>query len=745
MSIRSWFPSTLAVLACAGVASVASAQCATYTVAPGSATFVSGVDDTTNHADDATTNIVLPFSFSLYANAYTSVNVGSNGFLDFTQAHANGFYSNACLPAARGTTDGTGTSFGPVIFAHWDDLRTDGGGQGIFTTTLGSAPNRTFVIEWRAGFYSNCTGTANFEVLLYEGQTFFDVVYADGGSCGGSSATSGVESSGTGPFTQYSCNTAALTGGVSLRYTCIPPTFGACCAASGSCSTTEASGCIGGVYQGVGTSCTPANPCGGACCDESLACTVTTAAGCTGGRVYINQGICAPSPCPIGVCCNNSTGACTSITTGTCPNGTSTVMGISCSPTTCPAIGHCCDNISSACSLLYGGFCSVNASFDPSPTCTPAPCPQVAWACCLADTSCIALFQNDCGTRGGVWQPGSTCGAFICSGSPNLIQNPGAETGDYSSWTITANGGGDPACGCGDVTGWSIANDSPVHSGNRSFNTSYVLDERNQVVDLLAAGFSAAQLDAAPPIVMGEWVGSRFDQGARYYVRFDLLAADQTTVIATFESGNAAALNQIPAGTMFFQVANTFTGYGAGVRYLRFADGGRDVAGWSGHYGAHFDDAFASVVVTSACCTGAACSLVSNADCITAGGTPAAAGSTCAVNPCGGPSGVCCRGATCTSTVTTTAACSGSLISGQQAGAAFVTGACGAGPISSSPCCFANYDKANGIQVADIFAFLNDWFASSPFANTGGSGSAGPLSVQNIFDFLSNWFNGGCS
>jgi hypothetical protein len=104
-------------------------------------------------------------------------------------------------------------------------------------------------------------------------------------------------------------------------------------------------------------------------------------------------------------------------------------------------------------------------------------------------------------------------------------------------------------------------------------------------------------------------------------------------------------------------------------------------------------------------------------------------------------SGVCCRGATCNTTVSQ-ASCTGS----GMAGASYVLSApaCNPGPVSSSPCCYADYNKTGGLSVQDIFDFLGDWFAGSPFANTGGNGNAGPLSVQNIFDFLSAWFTGGC-
>ncbi len=145
------------------------------------------------------------------------------------------------------------------------------------------------------------------------------------------------------------------------------------------------------------------------------------------------------------------------------------------------------------------------------------------------------------------------------------------------------------------------------------------------------------------------------------------------------------------------------------------------------------------------CCTGAACAVATINEC-TGAGTTYIAGGTCSPDPCAAPTGVCCRGATCSTTVTTSAACTSSLIGGQAAGAAFPTGAaCNAGNVSNSPCCYANYNKTGGVTVNDIFDFLGDWFAGSPYANTGGTGAAVPLSVQNIFDFLTNWFNGGCS
>src|SRR3954470_3323224 len=45
------------------------------------ASIVPGTTDVGNHTDDGTTNIALPFAYSLYDQTFTSVNVSSNGNL----------------------------------------------------------------------------------------------------------------------------------------------------------------------------------------------------------------------------------------------------------------------------------------------------------------------------------------------------------------------------------------------------------------------------------------------------------------------------------------------------------------------------------------------------------------------------------------------------------------------------------------------------------------------------------------
>src|SRR3954470_19430674 len=74
------------------------------------ASIVAGTTDVGNHTDDGTTNIALPFTFRLYGVPFNTVNVGSNGNLQFNSTVST--YSNTCLPNIH-------DNFGYAIFAHW--------------------------------------------------------------------------------------------------------------------------------------------------------------------------------------------------------------------------------------------------------------------------------------------------------------------------------------------------------------------------------------------------------------------------------------------------------------------------------------------------------------------------------------------------------------------------------------------------------------------------------------------------
>ena len=140
-----------------------------YTITQIGGSIVPGTTDIGNHGDDTVTTIALPFPYALYGTTFTSVNLSSNGNAQFMTTDTA--FTNQCLPW---------TTHNYTIFPYWDDLYLVNSGFGIFTSVSGTAPNRIFNIEWRAQYFPG-SGSANFELRLYEGQSRFDVIY---GYCG---------------------------------------------------------------------------------------------------------------------------------------------------------------------------------------------------------------------------------------------------------------------------------------------------------------------------------------------------------------------------------------------------------------------------------------------------------------------------------------------------------------------------------------------------------------------------------
>src|SRR6476469_5772031 len=175
-----------------------------YTITQIGGSIVPGTTDIGNHGDDTVTTIALPFPYALYGTTFTSVNLSSNGNAQFMTTDTA--FTNQCLPW---------TTHNYTIFPYWDDLYLVNSGFGIFTSISGTAPNRIFNIEWRAQYFPG-SGSANFELRLYEGQTRFDVIYGTV-SGGNTSATAGVQKNDT-AFDQYFCNGSGgqPTGGWAL-------------------------------------------------------------------------------------------------------------------------------------------------------------------------------------------------------------------------------------------------------------------------------------------------------------------------------------------------------------------------------------------------------------------------------------------------------------------------------------------------------------------------------------------------
>jgi hypothetical protein len=165
--------------------------------------------------DDSQTNVTLPFAFTYYGTTFTNAQISSNGYLRLGNGAATAF-TNASIPSA-GDPDG-------IIAPWWDDLDPALGGT-IWSQTVGSAPNRQFVVTWD-GIYLYLGGTSglSFQVVLDEATRAITFQYADvtgGVSTGdaGASATVGVESVEGMYGTQFSLNQAVLSNGLAIRCT----------------------------------------------------------------------------------------------------------------------------------------------------------------------------------------------------------------------------------------------------------------------------------------------------------------------------------------------------------------------------------------------------------------------------------------------------------------------------------------------------------------------------------------------
>ncbi len=109
-------------------------------------------------ADDQSWSLSLPWAFGYYGQSYTSVNVCSNGFLNFTSIATAYDNSAAALRSA--------VRIAPL----WDNLRTDGSGDDIFVTSS----TDYVAVRWQAHTY-NGGSAVNFEAVLYRsGAIAFD-------------------------------------------------------------------------------------------------------------------------------------------------------------------------------------------------------------------------------------------------------------------------------------------------------------------------------------------------------------------------------------------------------------------------------------------------------------------------------------------------------------------------------------------------------------------------------------------
>jgi subtilisin family serine protease len=165
------------------------------------------------YGDEFAGRLRLPFDFPFYGASYGAVYLSDNGYINFLAADQyNSFpvgIPSAGVPNA-------------AIYPLWQDLYLDDGSS-IDYETLGSAPDRTFVIEYSGLKSFSAAGRLSFEVLLHEDGTI-DLLYGDNPANPGDgrNAAIGIENAAGTDALQFSLFERRLQANQAWRYELVP-------------------------------------------------------------------------------------------------------------------------------------------------------------------------------------------------------------------------------------------------------------------------------------------------------------------------------------------------------------------------------------------------------------------------------------------------------------------------------------------------------------------------------------------
>lgn len=126
----------------------------------------------TDDSWSGTVNIGFPFSF--YGNTYNQCVIGSNGLVSFNLANAGGY----CPWALNGVGPLPNAGFAAAkntIMLTYQDINPSLGGQ-IQYQTIGTAPNRKFVVLYKNIYMFSCTAQCNYmSIIIYETSNIFEL------------------------------------------------------------------------------------------------------------------------------------------------------------------------------------------------------------------------------------------------------------------------------------------------------------------------------------------------------------------------------------------------------------------------------------------------------------------------------------------------------------------------------------------------------------------------------------------
>ena len=156
-----------------------------FTALAGTYASISGTGTSTTaiSVDDATINVPLGFNFVFCGTTYTTISACSNGWAKLGSTTSTVFTNSTANIVGAG-----------MLIPYWDDLWGTGGTA--YYQTSGTAPNRIFTFEWSNWGSLAGSGTANFQLMLYESTNIIEFWYGNS-TYSGHTATSGIANSTT--------------------------------------------------------------------------------------------------------------------------------------------------------------------------------------------------------------------------------------------------------------------------------------------------------------------------------------------------------------------------------------------------------------------------------------------------------------------------------------------------------------------------------------------------------------------
>ncbi len=119
---------------------------------------ISATGTNTFIGDEQEILVPIGFNFNFYGVAYPELYISDNGYVSFTEVTGTSF-SNQDIPDPDNPNN--------LIAPLWDDLDPASGGA-VYYETLGTAPNRRFIVQWDQVPQFFDVDSNTFQVVLYE-------------------------------------------------------------------------------------------------------------------------------------------------------------------------------------------------------------------------------------------------------------------------------------------------------------------------------------------------------------------------------------------------------------------------------------------------------------------------------------------------------------------------------------------------------------------------------------------------